>query len=66
MNRLLAKKRKLGSDTFITTQPGIIATIYLSPIALLKIKHPLFLTANAVYIFFRAFFGRKKWGPLQF
>jgi len=31
-----ARKRKLGSNTFIATQPGIIATIYLSPIALLK------------------------------
>ena len=27
-----------------TTQPGIIATIYLSPIALLKNKTPYFLT----------------------
>jgi|GEM_PF-5627999 hypothetical protein len=37
------KKRKLGSNSFITTQPGIIATIYLSPIALLKNKTPYIL-----------------------
>ena len=36
-------ERKLGSSAFAATQPGIIATIYLSPIALLKIKHPMFL-----------------------
>ena len=37
---LSGRKRKLGSNTFIATQPGIIATIYLSPIALLKNKTP--------------------------
>ncbi|HMQ61896.1 MAG TPA: hypothetical protein PKE06_14585, partial [Flavilitoribacter sp.] len=36
-------ERKLGSSAFAATQPGIIATIYLSPIALLKIKHPMLL-----------------------
>ncbi len=36
MSVIPEEKRKLGSNTFIATQPGIIATIYLSPIALLK------------------------------
>ncbi len=41
-------KRKLGSYSFTTTQPGIIATIYLSPIALLKNKTPyIFVTCSA-------------------
>jgi len=45
--RILNKKRKLGSNSFITTQPGIIATIYLSPIALLKNKTPYILENHA-------------------
>lgn len=55
---LSEEKRKLGSNTFIATQPGIIATIYLSPIALLKkIKHPIkfFLACGHWIVFFKIF-----------
>ena len=53
------RKRKLGSGVAVATQPGIIATIYLSPIAcdahlcgralLKKLKTPFILTANAAF-----------------